>query len=201
MVNNLNLTENITGQIVSPPRRRYLLVARNVYGKEYIPVHEEIVSQKQAIKKSRLFLSEIDHITASCHDEEDLLRKYGLYDFKAPTKVGIEYRSNGRIKTLPVIYDDEVLARIAKESGVEVVRNRDTEDVFEELKNQLVSNKYKIVKQLMYSIERVTDPVIRGILLESLESKESLVNYEQLNNGLHAHYKQWRTVYNHIRKK
>lgn len=196
MVSNINITENIQIQPTNK-HKRYSLVASSVYGKEYIPHFPDVVLAEEARKKSRLYLSEIDALTSLYPDEESLLIQKGIYDYRAPATLSIEYQSNGITNSLPVMYNDELLNRIAQNSNTSVIQNDDTAGVFQNMKSQLLENKDDLLTRLLHSTPAVTDPRIVVVLNKALESGSSKINFEQLYNMMHKYYKQWRAFYYH----
>lgn len=197
MSNSINISTNMTGDIKRNKHKRYLLVASNLYGDEYIsPNATDTPIQQLAEKRSKMFLPQIDIITSASVDSEDLLTKYEMYDYKAPTIVSVQYHSHGEIKDLPVMYNDEVLNSIAiQQTNNKLVKSSITDNVFQNIKTQLIANENDLLNRLLYSDFGITDPQLRTILNNALKFGTSQINFEQLYSRMHSYYKQWRTFY------
>lgn len=197
MSGNLEISANMVGKQLSNRHKRYLLVASNVYGDEYIsPYNISALTQPKAIKRSKLLLPQIDIITSSSIDPEELLMKYQIYDYKAPATISIQYQSKGETKKLPVMYNDEVLNRIANQQvNNQIVTSQDTKIVFQNIKDKLVANENNLLNCLLYSNFRITDPRLRMILNNALKKGPSQIDFDQLYSRMHSYYKQWRTFY------
>lgn len=199
MSSNINITTNMINNTKKNKHKRYLLVASNLYGDEYIsPTATDTAIQKLAEKRSKMFLPQIDIITSTSVDAEDLLTKNELYDYKAPTIVSVQYHSHGEIKELPVMYNDEVLNSIAsQQTNNKLVKSSITDDVFQNVKDKLIANENDLLNRLLYSQFEITDPQIRMALASALRHGTSQINFDQLYSRIHQYYKQWRTFYYH----
>lgn len=196
MVSNLFIADNVQNQSGSK-HKRYSLVATSVYGKEYIPNSPDVFLMEEARKNSRLYLAEIDVITSLSADCESLLMENKVYDYKAPATLSIEYQSQGLTRNLPVMYNDELLARIASQSNTQVVQNNDTAMVFQRIKHQLLENENNLLNRLLRGFPEVTDPRIIAFLNKMEGTNNTQINFEQLYNMMHKYYKQWRAFYYH----
>ena len=199
MSNNINISTKMINNTKKNKHKRYLLVASNIYGDEYInPNVPDTTSQKLAEKRSKMFLPQIDIITSSSTDLEELLTKYDMYDYKVHTTVSVQYHSHGEIKELPVMYNDEVLNSIAsQQTNNKLVKSSVTDDVFQNVKDKLIANENYLLNRLLYSQFEITDPQIRTILTSALRRGTSQINFDQLYSRIHQYYKQWRTFYYH----
>lgn len=197
MINNIEISNSIVDNKQNK-HKRYLLVATSDYGEDYITKTPIITPLKSIAEKgSRMVLPEIDVITSSELDSESLLIKYNIFNYKSPAKVTIQYQSYGETKLLPVMYNDDLLKRISLQSTNKVVKNKDTDEIFSNIKEKLSINEDSLINRLLNSKFKITDPKIRVILNNYLKNKVDKINFNQLYSLIHDHYKQWRTFYYH----
>lgn len=197
MSSNIKISTNMVDKKLQNKHKRYLLVASNIYGDEYIsPYATSTLIQRKAEKSSKLLLPQIDIITSLSVDSEDLLMKNQMYDYQAPAIVSIKYQSKGETKNLPVMYNDEVLNSIASQQvNNKIEKNNETDGIFQNIKDKLLANENDLLNRLLYSDFGITDPQLRTILNNALKFGTSQINFEQLYSRMHSYYKQWRTFY------
>ncbi len=191
---------NDTIKRISNKHKRYLLVTSSVYGSEFInPTVDDDVNEKDNEASFRMYLPRIDSLTSLRKDKDDLLMEFGLCDYKVQQDVDIKYKSNGEVKSMPVMYDDKELYEIAifSDRTNKVAITPYAEVIFSTGVDKLKVNKDNLLYRLLNSNFCITDPKIRKELQTIEGHGSSGYDFNKLYGMIHGHYKQWRAFYYH----
>ena len=172
--------------------KRYRLVYEDVFCKEIIKPDVEDINEY-----GNMTLNTIDSFTSKYWDKSQLLHDLGIEEDKTPHKVYIEYKSNGEIKNIPVMYNDALLGEIASKSSAKLWDDRKTRQLFTNMSIVWLRNDYSELEKLLNSEFVVTEPHLRNVIGYGLNHGTHTMNIPFMKEKIFDSYKQWRAFYYH----
>ena len=186
---------DINEKLLKSNPKRYLLVKENSYTKDIIRLQ---VDEDHINKDGRMSLTTIDSVTSKYYSREQLLKDYDMYDEYDKESNGlvyIEYNSNGELRKLPVMYNDNLLNLIASNSTSKLWDSNKTRSLFTKMSFQWLKNDDGILQRLLNGPSPVSEPHLRNVIGYGLSHGTHTMNLEFIKKKMFNSYKQWRAFY------